>query len=111
MATALQKQSDLSKPDGLLGVAAEYASKSVPIARLGQSVAEVRDELVGRKFRCAEDVVVLDAGRLVGLISIERLLAADPDADVEDVMDADPPMVAPDTDQERAAHQMVGSLA
>jgi magnesium transporter len=41
------------------------------------------------------------------LISIERLLAADPHAGVEEVMDADPPMVAPDTDQERAARQML----
>jgi magnesium transporter len=107
MAAHIEAAAELSKPDGLLGVAADYASESVPVARRGQSVGEVRDELVGRKFRCAEDVVVLDAGRLVGLISIERLLAADPDADVEDVMDAGPPMVAPDTDQERAARQMV----
>jgi magnesium transporter len=97
---------DLHKPDGLLGIAADYASTSVPIAHRGQSVAEVRGELVGRKFRCAEDVAVLDSERLIGLISIERLLAAHPDVGVEDVMDADPPMVAPDTDQERAARKM-----
>ncbi len=78
MAAALETSTDLFKPDGLLGVAAEYATQSVPVARRDQSVSEVRGELAGRKFRCAEDVVVLESGKLVGLISIERLLAADP---------------------------------
>ena len=91
MAAALETSVELSKPDGLLGVAAEYATDSVPVAQPDQTVGEVRDEMAGAKFRCAEDVVVLEAGRLLGLISIERLLAADPDADVEHVMDADPP--------------------
>ena len=107
MAAALETSVELSKPDGLLGVAAEYATDSVPVARPDQTVGEVRDEMAGAKFRCAEDVVVLEAGRLLGLISIERLLAADPDAGVEHVMDADPPRVAPDTDQQSAARQMV----
>jgi magnesium transporter len=107
MAAALETSTELSKPDGLLGVAAEYATASVPVARRDQSVGEVRGQLAGRKFRCAEDVVVLESGRLVGLVSIEHLLAADPDARVEDVMDGDPPMVAPETDQERAARRMV----
>ena len=103
----MKTAAELSKPDGLLGIAAEYASMSVPTARRDQSVGEVRGGLVGRRFRCAEDVVVLEAGKLVGLVSIERLLAADPNAGLEDVMDADPPRVAPDTDQELAARQMV----
>jgi magnesium transporter len=98
---------ELSKPDGLLGVAAEYATESIPVARRDQHVGEVRRELVGRAFRCAEDVVVLESGRLVGLVSIERLLAAGSNASIEDLMDPDPPKVAPDTDQERAARGMV----
>ena len=94
-------------PHELLGVAADYATDSVPVARRDQRVGEVRDGLAGQKFRCAEDVVVLESGRLVGLVSIERLLAADSDAGIEDVMDPDPPNVAPDTSQERAARSMV----
>ena len=50
---------------------------------------------------------MLASGRLVGLVSIERLLAADASARVEDIMDPDPPRVAPDADQERAARRMV----
>ncbi len=103
MVAALKTSPELSTPDGLLGVAAEYASESVPVARRDQRVGEVRGQLVGREFRCAEDVVILELGRLVGLVSIERLLAAESNACVEDIMDPDPPKVAPDTDQERAA--------
>ena len=104
---ALKTSTERSGPDELLGVAAEHATESVPVARRDQRVGEVREQLVGREFRCAEDVVVLESGTLVGLISIERLLAADANAGVEDIMDADPPKVAPDTDQERAARAMV----
>jgi magnesium transporter len=107
MVAALHTPTEQSKPDALLGVAAEYAADSVPVARRDQHVGEVRRELVERQFGCAEDVVVLELGRLVGLVSIERLLAADSNASVEDVMDPDPPKVAPDTDQERAARRMV----
>ena len=103
---ALETSTDLSEPDGLLGVAAEYATESVPVARREQRVGEVRGQLVGREFRCAEDVVVLESGKLVGLVSIERLLAAESNAGVEDVMDPEPPTVAPGTDQERAAREM-----
>ena len=107
MVAALETSTELSKPDGLLGVAAEYATESVPVARRDQRAGEVRGQLAGHEFRCAEDVVVLESGRLVGLVSIERLLAADSNASVEDIMDPDPPRVAPDTDQERAARGMV----
>jgi magnesium transporter len=101
----LETPTELSKSDGLLGVAAKYAMESVPVARRDQHVGEVRGKLVGRGFRCAEDVVVLESGRLVGLVSIKRLLAADSNAGIEDVMDHDRPKVAPDTDQERAARK------
>ena len=84
---ALETSTELPEPDGLLGVAAEYATESVPVARRDQRVGEVRGQLVGRRFRCAEDVVVLESGRLVGLVSIERLLAADSNARLEGIMD------------------------
>jgi len=93
--------------EGVLGVAAEYATDSVPIARRDQCAQEFREQLAGREFRCAEDVVVLESGRLVGLISIERLLAAGPDDRLEEIMNHDPPSVTPDTDQELAARGMV----
>ena len=51
----------------------------------------------------------------MGIVGIERLLAAAPDTAVDRLMDHDPPVVAPNTDQEIAAWVMLehgeGSLA
>jgi magnesium transporter len=57
----------------------------------------------GHHYQTAAVVAVCAAGRLVGLAPIERLLAADHQATMTEVMDADPPVVAPGTDQEHAA--------
>ena len=96
-----------SAPDALLGVAAEHATERVPVTHRRQRVGELRGELVGHRFDCAEDVAVLESDRLVGVVSIERVLAAGSNAIVEEIMDPDPPKVAPDTDQERAVRGMV----
>jgi magnesium transporter len=93
--------------DGLLGTAAAHATARVPVAQPGQRVSEVRAALTGRAYDCADDIAVLDGRALAGVLPIERLLAASADARVADVMDADPPVVAPGTDQELAAWSMV----
>jgi magnesium transporter len=94
-------------PDDLLGVAAEHATAAVPIAGAGDAVREVRADLAGRVFECADDVAVLDGDRLVGIVPIERLLAAGPDEALAEIMDADPPIVSPGVDQEVVAWEMV----
>ena len=99
--------SELPRPDGLLGVAAEYATRRVPTARPTQRTGEVVERLAGSEFDCAHDVAVLESGLLVGVVPIERLLAADAGARIADVMDTDPATIAPDTDQERTARKMV----
>jgi magnesium transporter len=48
-------------------------------------------------------VAVCVGGRLVGVATIERLLAAPGESTVAAVTDADPPVVAPGTDQEHTA--------
>jgi hypothetical protein len=54
--------------------------------RREQRIGEVREQIAGRPFRCAEDIAVLGtAGELLGMISIERLLAADANASVGEV--------------------------
>ena len=90
----------------LLGVAAEHSTANVPKASPGQSVGEVRDAMLGASFESALAVVVLVDGRLVGVVSIEALLAADRDGRIDAVMDTDLPVVAPGTDQEVAAWAM-----
>ena len=53
------------------------------------------------------DIAVCVDGRLVGIVGIEHLLASDPDTVLDRLMDHDPPVVAPDTDQEIAAWVMI----
>lgn len=86
--------------------AIRHATSEVPTASADDTVGEIRDAVRGRDFESAQDVVVLDEGRAVGLLSVETLLEADGARRVSDLMDADPPTVTPETDQELAAHAM-----
>jgi magnesium transporter len=88
-------------------VAAEHATLRVPVAGRESSVGEVRDALVGDTYDCVDDVAVLDGSALVGIVPIERLLAAAAGERIEDVMETDPPVVAPGADQEQVAWSMV----
>ena len=96
------------EPAGTFDVATGHATERVPTAAPEATAGDVREQLAGRSFDCAEDVAVLDGeGLLVGVVPIEHLLAAPADASIAHVMDADPPTVAPDTDQEHIAWEMV----
>ena len=90
-----------------LEVAAEHATLRVPVAGPLQSAGDVRDALVGATYDCVDDIAVLDGPALVGIVPIERLLAADAAARIEEVMETDPPVVAPGADQEHVAWSMV----
>ena len=89
--------------DHRLETAAAHAAKRVPIAEPGDRVGQVLDRMRGVEFDSAVVVAVCTDGQLRGLVTIERLLAAAGDALVAEVMDPDPPVVAPGTDQEHAA--------
>lgn len=97
----------LERSGHLLESAAAHATREVPLARPDQTAGAIRGELLGGRFAFAGDVAVLDDGRFVGLLPIERLVAADPDEPIAELMDAEPPRVAPGTDQEVAAWRMV----
>lgn len=86
-----------------LGTAAAHASGRVPTAGPDDRVDAVLAGMRGRRFDSASVIAVCAEGRLAGLVTLERLLAAPPTARMVEVMDADPPLVAPHTDQERAA--------
>jgi len=90
-----------------LRIAAEHATARVPACAPDERAGDVRASLVGRDFDCADDVAVLDGQSLVGLLALERLLAADEKARVRDLMDADPPVVTPGVDEEAVAWEMV----
>jgi magnesium transporter len=91
----------------LTPAAAGHATARVPSAAPGQTAGQVLDGIVGRAFDCVDDVPVLDGGRLVGLVPVERLLSADRRTAITAIMDPDPPVVAPGVDQEVAAWRMV----
>lgn len=85
-----------------------HASTAVPVTTPDERCRQVLDGMRGRRFESASTVAVCAAdGTLVGLVTLERLLAAAADTPVRDVMDAEPPTVTPTTDQEQAAWRAV----
>lgn len=87
----------------------------VPRVRPDETVGAVRTSLIGSTFDTVTDLAVCEGERLVGLATIEAVLAAPADTTMASIMDADPPVVASDTDREPAAWKAVnhgeGSLA
>ena len=106
---------DLDTLPSRLEAAGSHATSRVPVAQPDETAGHVRDRLIGATFDTVADIAVCVDGRLVGIVAIERLLAAAPDATIDELMDHDPPAVAPNTDQEVAAWVMLehgeGSLA
>lgn len=92
---------------GRPGTAMWHACTRVPTAAPGDLVSETLDGMRGKRFESAAAVAVLHGDSLVGIAVMERLFAAPQGARLSDVMDASPPVVAPDTDQEHAAWQAV----
>jgi magnesium transporter len=87
--------------------AEEHLTRNVPIVSPDATARQIWDSLVGRRYDCATDVAVCDDGRLRGLVTIERLLSAEPTARAAALMDPDPPAVRPGDDQEIAAWKAV----
>jgi len=87
--------------------AARHASQDVPITGPKSTADDIRRYLQGRRFDSAADIAVCEDGKLVGLIRMEDLLAADAQASASDLMDTDPPVVPPGADQEVAAWKAV----
>jgi magnesium transporter len=60
------------------------------------------------RYDCVDEIVVCDQdGRLVGLVNVEDLLAADDATRLDEIMDAAPPRVTTGVDQEIAAWQAI----
>jgi len=89
--------------DSRLRTAEQHASMQVPVAARTEKVSDLLRRMAGEEYESASVVAVCEGQRLVGLVTIERLLGAALDATVESVMDANPPTVDPTTHQERVA--------
>jgi magnesium transporter len=85
----------------------QYLAARVPVCRSDDRAADVRVALHGQNLDSVADVAVCDGERLLGLIPAERLLAADDTDLAAELMDPDPPVVAPGLDQEKAAWKAV----
>src|SRR5688500_4557715 len=93
--------------DELLRTAAAHVTGRVPTASPTDLAGRVRLALSGQEFECADDIAVLERERLVGIVPIERLLAARDDVRLGDLMDPDPPCVSPRHPQEAVAWKMI----
>jgi magnesium transporter len=91
-----------------LHTAKARATTRVPLSRPDQTAGEIRAALAGETFDCVDDIAVLEGGRLVGIVPMETLLAAPPDAEMARIMDSDPPAVEAGTDAEDVVWSMVG---
>jgi magnesium transporter len=97
-----------SIPELKFETANERRTRCVPIAFPTDKAGDLRQSLCGKRFDCVAEIAICDsAGSLVGLVNIEDLLAADRDTPVETIMDASPPSVAPNVDQELAAWRAI----
>jgi magnesium transporter len=85
------------------GTASEHACTLVPVAAPQTTAGELRQSMAGVHFESATHIGVCDDGKLVGVLRVEELFGALSDARIRDIMDGDPPVVAPGIDQEKAA--------
>jgi magnesium transporter len=63
--------------------------------------------MVGKSFDFVDEIVVLDGGRLVGLVALTQLLEAADDTLLGDLADRDSAVLAPGESEEAAAWRMV----
>ena len=54
----------------------DHSTARVPVLSPSRSAAEARRYMVGKSFDFVDEIVVLDKGRLVGLVALSRLLEA-----------------------------------
>jgi magnesium transporter len=91
---------ELAPSEVALETVAAHATRAVPVAEPDERVDDLMARIRGRRFASAAVAAVCVGDRRVGLVTIERLLAAEPSAIVGDVMDPDLPIVAGHRTQE-----------
>ena len=83
--------------------AEEHSLTRVPTASPSSSAGEIRNQLAQNAYDNLTHVAILEDAGLVGVLTIEELFSAPEEAVISEIMDSDPPVVAPDTEQEVAA--------
>ncbi|HEX7278338.1 MAG TPA: magnesium transporter [Solirubrobacterales bacterium] len=94
---------------------ADHSTARVPVVSPRQSADQARRYMEGKSFDFVDEIVVLEEGRLIGLVALSRLLEAPEDALLGDLADPDPVVIRPGESEEGAAWRMVrrrqGNLA
>lgn len=86
--------------------AAGHACVQVPVAPPNRCAGDMLSQLAGR-YESASHIVVCEGPTFLGMLRIEDLIAAPPQALLGQLMDRDAPRVAPHIDQEVAAWHAV----
>jgi magnesium transporter len=85
------------------GAALSFATRNVPCAGPACRAGDVREELAGKTFESVVDVAVCDGERLLGLVPLERLVAAGGETQLQEIMDDPSPIIGRSFDREIAA--------
>lgn len=93
--------------DLFTGEAADQATARVPTFSSTQTVAEARRSMTGSSFDFADEIVVLDDGRLVGLVAPTRMLEAAELTPLADLVDREAVTISPGQPEEEVAWRMV----
>jgi len=87
--------------------AAELSPDAVPVASRSELIRDVRTRVHGERFESVHDVVVLEQGRVIGLLDLRELLVAPGNAVVDELMNPAPPVAELSEDPNVAAHRMI----
>ncbi|MDP3767984.1 MAG: CBS domain-containing protein, partial [Dehalococcoidia bacterium] len=79
----------------------------MPVTAPASTADEIRRDLETRPYDSVTHIAVCADDKLQGIVRIEDLLPAHPDTVARDLMDKEPPVVAPGVDQEVAAWHAV----
>lgn len=91
----------------LTGEIRDHSTDRVPVVSPSQSAAEARRYMLGKAFDSVDEIVVLDHGRLVGLLALTRLLEAAEETPVRELVDTHSVAIRPGESEEQAAWRMV----
>ncbi|TQV62656.1 MAG: magnesium transporter [Halothiobacillaceae bacterium] len=91
----------------LLDTAHAHLSTDVPVVHPLETAAVIREHLRDRHYESVTHLAVCERDHFLGLIRIKDLLPAPAEITARELMDADPPIVAPGMDQEMAAWHAV----
>ncbi len=91
----------------LLDTAHAHVTSNVPVVHPSETVAVIREHLRGRHYDSVTHLAVCERDQFLGLIRIKDLLPAPAEITARELMDADPPIVAPGMDQEKVAWHAV----